>query len=52
MLDDNIARQVTVKVEQIDSREIKIFTDITSIDNTVKRYVTLWRSTDLSRTIL
>jgi phage gp46-like protein len=51
MLDDNIARQVTVKVEQTGNREIRIFTDITTIDNTVQRYVTLWRSTDLSRTL-
>jgi phage gp46-like protein len=51
MTDDNVARSVEVIVEQTDPRSIKIFTNITTVDNTVLRYVTLWRDTDLSRAI-
>jgi len=51
MLEDGIARFIEVKVEQSGTREIFIYTNITTIDNTVQRYVTLWRLTDLTRTI-
>ena len=48
--DDNVAQSVYVTVEQTSQRAIKIYTTITTIHNTVLRYVTLWRDTDLSRT--
>ena len=49
MLDDRIARQIFVEVKQTSTRAITIYTTITTIDNTVQRYVTLWRLTDLTR---
>ena len=51
MLDDSVARQITIRVEKTGDREIKIFTDITTINNTITRYVTLWRNTDFTRII-
>jgi phage gp46-like protein len=51
MPEDNVARSVLVIVKQTDPRTTQIFTDITTVDNTVLRYVTLWRNTDLSRAI-
>lgn len=49
MVEDGLARNVSATVTQDGSRSIKIFTDITTIDNTVLRYVTLWRSTEPSK---
>jgi len=49
MAEDNVIRSVAIKAEKIGTRTINILTDITSIDNTVKRYVTLWRNTDFTR---
>ena len=51
MLDDNIAKNIFVSVEKVSDRSIKIFTNITTIDNQVQRYVTLWKKTDINRTI-
>ena len=51
MTDDSVARSVQVIVEKANTRTINIYTNITTVDNTVLRYVTLWRDTDLSRTI-
>jgi len=49
LLDDGEARIVQITVEREGVGEIRIFTNITTIDNTVLRYVTLWRSTDFNR---
>lgn len=49
MIEDGIARSITVTVEQAGTRVITILTDIVTIENTVQRYVTLWRATDISR---
>lgn len=49
MIDDNIARSITVTVERTSARGIEIYTDIIAIDNSVQRFLTLWRKTDLSR---
>lgn len=49
MVEDGLARNVNATVLQDGSRSIKIFTNITTIDNTVLRYVTLWRSTDQNK---
>lgn len=49
MVIDGVARNVSVSFVQDGIRSIKIFTDITAIDNTVLRYVTLWRNTDLTK---
>lgn len=51
LVEDGIARLIEVQVEKTDNRKIEIATTITTIDNTVQRYVTLWRATNLSRTI-
>jgi len=51
MTDDDVARSVEVIVNQSDTRSVKIYTNVTTVDNTVLRYVTLWRDTDLSRNI-
>jgi phage gp46-like protein len=51
MAEDNVARSVEVLVKKTDTRSTNIFTNITTVDNTVLRYVTLWRDTDLSRAI-
>lgn len=49
MIDDSIARSITVSVERTSDRGIEIYTDIIAIDNTVQRFLTLWRNTDFSR---
>jgi len=49
MTEDSVAQQIEITVTQTDERAIKIFTNITQIDNTVLPYVTLWKNTDLSR---
>jgi len=49
LIEDGLARSVQVSVIRNGSRGISILTDITTIENTVLRYVTLWRSTDLTR---
>lgn len=49
LLDDGIARGVRIIVEKTGSRSISIFTTITTVDNTILKYVTLWRSTDFTR---
>lgn len=49
MLDDGEARNVAVTVEQQDDSSVKIFTSITTPDNTVLKYVSLWRKTDFTR---
>ena len=46
MVEDGIARNINATVVQDGLRSVKIFTNITTIDNTVQRYVTLWRATD------
>jgi phage gp46-like protein len=51
MPEDNVARSVESIVKEVDPRTSQIFTNITTVDNTVLRYVTLWRNTDLSRAI-
>lgn len=51
MIDDGLARSIRVSIERNGTRGITILTDVVSIENTVKRYVTLWRSTDFSRVI-
>lgn len=49
MIDDGMARSISIEVEQSNPRAIAIKTDIVTIDNTVLRYYTLWRNTDLAR---
>ena len=49
MIEDGIARSIKVSIERNGHRGLTILTDITSINNTVQRYVTLWRATDFSR---
>lgn len=49
MLDDIVARAVLIEVIEIDSRQIRIGTTITTVDNTVLRYVSLWRDTKFNR---
>lgn len=49
LIDDGVARLVQITVEREGVDTIRIFTNITTIDNTVLRYVTLWRSTDFNR---
>lgn len=49
MLNDGIARSISISVDRDGVRSIKILTDIVSVDNTVQRYITLWRATDFSR---
>ena len=49
IIDDGVARVITVVVTKINNREMNIYIDITEINNTVKRYVTLWRNTNLER---
>ena len=49
MLDDGVALAVQIDVERTAIRAITISTDILAIDNTVQRYITLWRATDLTR---
>lgn len=49
MIDDGLARAVRVQVERTGVREITILTDIFTIQNTIERYITLWRSTDINR---
>ena len=49
LIDDGIARIIQISVEREGVENIRIFTNITTIDNTVLRYVTLWRSTDFNR---
>lgn len=49
LIDDGLVRSVSVSVSMSGVRGISIFTDITTIENTVLRYVSLWRSTDLER---
>lgn len=49
MTDDGIARSVEVSVSRDQLRGITIGITITTIDNTILRYITLWRSTDLTR---
>lgn len=51
MLDDGIARSIRITVEKTSARSIQILTDIVTIENTVQRYITLWRSTDISRVL-
>jgi phage gp46-like protein len=51
MPEDNVARSVESIVKEVDPRTSQIFTNITTVDNTVLEYVTLWRKTDLSRAI-
>ena len=45
MVEDGIARNVAVSVEKAGYRTIKILTNVTTLDNTVLRYVTLWKNT-------
>jgi len=49
LIEDGLARSIQVSVARNGIRGITILTDITTIENTVLRYVTLWRSTDLTR---
>ncbi len=49
MIEDGVARNITVTVAQDATRSIEIFNTITMIDNTVQRYVLLWRDTDLTK---
>lgn len=49
LIDDGQARGVQVIVERDGTSDVKIFTNITTLDDTVLRYVTLWRSTDFTR---
>lgn len=49
VIDDGLARSIQISIERNGIRAIRIETDIFTIDNTVQRYVTLWRATDLSR---
>jgi len=49
LVEDGLARDITATVIQDGNRSIKIFTNITTIDDTVLRYVTLWRKTDPSK---
>lgn len=49
MIEDGIAQSITISVEQIATRAIRILTDIITVENTVQRYITLWRNTDLTR---
>ena len=49
LLDDSLARSVEITVEKTDNRAIKIYITIITIDNTVLRYIALWRITDLNR---
>jgi phage gp46-like protein len=49
MVEDGLARNITVTVTKESIIAIKIFTNITTIDNIVLRYVTLWRKTDQSK---
>jgi phage gp46-like protein len=49
LIDDNIVRSIQVLVIRNGVRGITILTDITTIENTVLRYVTLWRDTNLTR---
>jgi phage gp46-like protein len=49
MLDDGIAKHITITVTKTSDREIRIFTDINITSNTVLHYVTLWRNTDFTR---
>jgi len=51
MLTDNVAQNIDIQVTQTDKREIKIAVSITDLNNTIKRYITLWRTTDLTRII-
>ena len=49
MIDDGIARNIQVIVEKEGTSKIEIYTNIINIDNTVTKFVTLWRSTDFKR---
>lgn len=49
MIDDGLARSVRITVSRSGTRGIVILTDILSIDNTILRYVTLWRRSDFSK---
>jgi len=49
LIEDGLARDITATVVQDGFRTIKIFTNITTVDNIVLRYVTLWRKTDQSK---
>lgn len=49
MIDDGIARSISVTVERSDTRKVMVYIDILTIANTVQRYITLWRSTDINR---
>lgn len=49
LLEDGLARSIQISVIKASIREIKILIDIFTIDNTVQRYIILWRSTDFNR---
>lgn len=51
LIDDGLARSIKITVVRDGGRSIKISTDIMTVDNSVQRYFTLWRSTDLSRVL-
>lgn len=51
LLDDGLARGVEVAVDKPTDRGIRVRIAITTIDNTVTRYIALWRATDLNRTL-
>jgi len=49
MLEDDIGKQIIITVEKLGDRKININTDITTMNDTVKRYSTLWRNTNFNR---
>jgi phage gp46-like protein len=51
LVDDNVAANVVVSVEQNSTRGITILTTITSSNNEIQRYVSLWKTTDFKRIV-
>lgn len=49
LIDDGLARAIRVEVSRTSIRDIVISIDIFTIDNTIQRYIVLWRVTDLTR---
>lgn len=52
MIDDGLARAIRVEVSRTSIRDIVISIDIFTIDNTIQRYIVLWRVTDLTRILV
>lgn len=49
MLRAGLVTQIQVEVERNSQREIVIYIQFQSIDNVIRRYVTLWRKTDATQ---